>query len=102
MPFAKTALFPSTPESLLHFNMVRARVTGFGNLKLTMNSMDEEKSVDLVDLKIPKKSDSAPRVLANFISQRVSLEISVTTINEWFDINSITLYTIFQAAEGPQ
>lgn len=103
MPFAKTAYFPIVSGGEInHYNMVRIRIVGFGNLKMKMNSMDEVEYEQIADIKIPKDAASSQRSLAAFLSERMSLELSTSTIDEWFDISRITIYSTFFSDEDPQ
>lgn len=90
---ASAARHGSSGEIISHFNMVRLRVTGTGNLKLTFFSLQDVKSERLADLPMSEITDIQPRKLANFKTQRASLKLGTTGINEYFRINRIVIYS---------
>jgi hypothetical protein len=79
-------------ENILHFNAVRLRATGVGNLKLEFISLDDMKIQELKPIPLMLKTDREPTRLANFISQRARLKISLTQKDERFVINRIIIY----------
>lgn len=109
MPFIKTALVSqggtaresASDGQIYHFNMVRMRVTGNGNLKVKLFSLDEVNTEQIADMKLSIETNREPRSLANFIEPRAGVEVKTTTINEYFKINRIYLYTKFFASEYP-
>lgn len=90
---AGTAREGGSGEGIQHFNAVRLRVTGTGNLKMKMNSLDDEFVDDLSDLPIKESSGIEPTTPCNFISQRAALEIKTTNIDEYFKINRIIIFS---------
>jgi len=90
---AGTAREGGTGEGVVHFNAVRLRVTGTGNLKMKMLSLDDEFSDDLSDLPIKEKSGIEPTMPCNFMAQRMALEIKTVNINEYFKINRIIIFS---------
>lgn len=93
MPRGAALSHGSSGENITHFVAVRMRVQGFGNLKLTMFSIDDVQSQTLVDFPMTAVTNIQPTRLCNFIQQRASLEIGTTEINEWFRINRIILFS---------
>jgi len=79
-------------ENILHFNAIRLRATGVGNLKLEFISLDDMKTQELKPIPLLLRTDREPTRLANFISQRAKLKISVTQKDERFVINRIIIY----------
>jgi hypothetical protein len=79
-------------ENILHFNAVRLRVTGVGNLKMEFISLDDMKIQELKSIPMMLKTDREPTRLANFISQRARLKVSVDHVDERFVINRIIIY----------
>jgi hypothetical protein len=79
-------------ENILHFNAVRLRVTGVGNLKMEFISLDDMKIQELKPIPMLLKTDREPTRLANFISQRARFKVSLDHINERFVINRIIIY----------
>lgn len=105
MPFAKTGLFPSGKESsgenITHFTAVRMRLTGSGNLDMTLYSMDDVNSQALVPFVMASATNIQPTRLCNFNEQRASLYLSVDVIDEWFNIKRIMLFTAEHATSFP-
>jgi len=90
---AKTfAGMSSKGESISHFNAVRIRVTGAGNLKLQFQSSDDIEIQTLVPFVLELQTNKQPTRLANFKQQRARLEIKTTEINEIFSINRIIVF----------
>lgn len=109
MPFVKTALVGdggprgsrNGSENISHFNAIRLRVIGQGSLKLKLNSLQEAHSESLADLPMSMRTSIQPTRLANFIDQRASLEIRTLTINDYFRINRILIFSKEFASEYP-
>lgn len=96
MPYAQTALLPganrSMGENIQHFTAVRMRLTGQGNLDMTLQSTDDVNIQTLVPFAMAVVTNIQPTRLANFVEQRASLRLSTDLINEYFIINRIILY----------
>jgi hypothetical protein len=101
MPKGTARSHSSSGEYVSHFNGVRIRVNGTGALKLTLYSLDDQEWEQLADVEMAERTSIIPTVLANFISQRCSLEIKTTTINDYFKINRIIIFSKFFASEYP-
>lgn len=82
----------STGEVISHYNGVRMRVIGQGQLKLTLRSLQGVRVQSLADLPMQMTTNIEPLRLANFMEQRVSLEIKTTALNDYFRINRIILF----------
>lgn len=93
MPSGATRPNGSSGESISHFTAVRMRITGFGNLKMTMYSLDNVISKDLKDLEIPGASNIEPTRIMNFMQQRAAFRMGTTEINEFVRCNRIILFT---------
>jgi|SRR3990167_759210 len=83
----------SRGENISHINAIRMRVVGSGNLELTLYSLDDVDSQALVDITMSAATAIQPTRLANFWSQRVSLELKTDAINEYFRINRVIMFT---------
>lgn len=88
-------------ENEHHIVAVRLRVTGSGNLKLALTDLDQVQTQNLVDIPMAATSRIEPTRLANFQSQRIRYEISVTEINEHFHIRRIIVFAKPVAMEYP-
>jgi hypothetical protein len=91
----------SSGEAISHINMVRLRVTGNGSLKLALLSQQDVSRQQLHDIPLSARTAIQPRTLANFKEQRAKLEIGTNTINDYFRINRIILYSRYFASEFP-
>lgn len=87
---------------LLHFHVVRMRVTGAGNLQLFFRSLDDVNNVQLTDIPMAATTNREPNILANFIDQRAQLEFRTILINEVFNISKIRIFTRPIATGYPQ
>lgn len=85
-----------------HFNAVRLRVTGAGNLKGKLYSQGNNKTQDLVPLVLESTTERSKTQLCNFSQERVFLEIKTTEINETFVITSILVFVKPKAESYPQ
>jgi hypothetical protein len=77
---------------ILHFNAIRLRVTGSGNLQLTMKSLDDVNTLALANTVMAATTNIEPTTLTNFIDQRGCLEGTTTLINETFNISKIVIF----------
>lgn len=84
-----------------HIVGVRLRVNGSGNLKLNLSDLDDIQVQALVDLPMQAATRIEPTRLSNFQSQRTRLEVKVTEINEWFEIQRIIIFSKPVAVEYP-
>lgn len=91
----------SAGEIISHFNMIRMRVTGRGALKIAMLSLQDVNRQQLSDISMSDRTNIQPRVLANFKEQRAKLELKTVSINDYFRINRIIIYSRYFAAEYP-
>lgn len=82
----------SKAEEICHFNGVRIRVYGNGNLRMTLFSLDQVNSNVLVPVPMASPTAREPTRLANFVSQRAMLEIKTTAINEMFHVNRVIVF----------
>lgn len=82
----------SSDGSLLHFGSVRLRVTGSGNLKLYLRSLQNVHNQTLTPQVITPLMNREPVTLSNFIDQRGQLEVKVTEIGEYFLISKIVIF----------
>jgi hypothetical protein len=84
-----------------HVVGVRLRVTGSGNLHLKFSDLNDTRSYAMVDLPLSATNRIEPTRLANFQSQRIRLEGSMTELNDWFHIRRVIIYDKMVAVEYP-
>ena len=86
----------SRGESINHFNGVRLRVIGSGDLQVGVYAPygdDQDLLVETIPVyTMSTVTNQQPALLMNTRQQRASLEIKVTEINEWFQINRIVVF----------
>jgi len=75
-----------------HFGAIRLRVTGTGNLKSTLISLDDTIEKDLANLAMSSAPNKFPTILSNFMQMKAQLELKITEINEAFEIREIHIY----------
>lgn len=80
-------------EYINHFNAVRLRVTGSGNLRLRFISYDNIAEKILTPIVMSATTNRLPTALANFMQPQAQLEIKVTDIGEYFKIDQLMIYT---------
>lgn len=81
-----------SPGNILHFNGIKLRVFGLGNLKLTLRSVQNVNEFEMVDHSMVTATNREPFVLANFKEQRAQLEITTDAIGETFTISKIIVF----------
>jgi hypothetical protein len=91
----------SAGEMISHFNAIRMRVVGTGFLKMTLYSLQDQTLQHLADFELSETTRFSPLRLANFIEQRAALQIQTHSINEYFRINRIIIYSRTYASEYP-
>ena len=84
-----------------HVVGVRLRVTGVGNLVLTLKSLDDILTQQLVDVPMTATARIEPFRLANFQSQRIRLRGETTEIDEKMAIRRVIIFAKPVAAEYP-
>lgn len=92
----------STEGLINHFGSVRIRLNGTGNLKLNYYSLDDSISETLVTLSMSSAPGKEILQLSNFTTQRASLQIRTTEIDEVFKISKIVVYAKSVASGYPQ
>lgn len=89
---ASGAAAGSSQDNIVHYTSVRMRITGIGNLDMTMYSQDEVFSSDLVPFAMQAATNIRPTRLMNFQHQRAYLKCSTDALGEFFKINKIVIY----------
>ncbi len=102
MPFIKTAFIKNQDLSVNHYGAIRTRVTGVGNLLMTLYSYDEITSDPQAPIAMSASNNTPPTVLSNFTEMAAKLDIRTTTIDEIFNISQITVYVKETASSFPQ
>lgn len=82
----------SRGEYISHFNLVRMRVVGEGDLELTYYSLDDEESQELEPIVMQDATNRQRDRLANFRQQRAALEFRTTEFGDYLKINRILLF----------
>lgn len=83
-------------EAINHFNGLRLRVIGSGDLQVFTYAVGGDETDTLVETVLPYTMASTtkiqPTLLMNSKEQRLSIEIKITEINEWFQIQRMVLF----------
>jgi hypothetical protein len=79
-------------EYINHFNAVRMRVTGSGQLRTRFLSLDESVTQTLEPLDMSATTNIQPTVLANFKQQRAQIELKTTEKDEYFVVTRIIVF----------
>lgn len=92
----------SSGENISHFAAIRIRLTGTGSLNMSVYSLDDVRSKDLVPFTMAAVTRIVPTRLVNFMEQRAAFELKTTEIDETFRINRIIIFTkeIFTSYPG--
>lgn len=92
-----------TGEGLInHYGLVRLRLTGSGNLRMRLLSLDEVRQRVLSPIAMVDPAYKEPTRLSNFTQQRAQLEIKTTAINETFKVSKVVVFIKQVAASYPQ
>lgn len=87
---------------ILHINAIRLRITGSGNLLLFLRSLDAINNQQLTSFPMLNMTNIEPSILANFIDQRVQLEVRTTELNEVLNVSKIIIFVRPLATGYPQ
>jgi hypothetical protein len=88
----------SQDDVIVHYTGLRMRITGAGNLQMTMYSQDSIFIQPLSPFVMAVTTNIRPTRLMNFQHQRAALEGKTTSIYETFSINKIIIFAkaVFQ------
>lgn len=89
-------------EYVNHFNSVRLRLNGEGNLLMELQSLDDIRTVTIAPIAMQVLTNIQPTRPTNMIEQRVIFRLGTTEINEWFRVNRIILFASQFGTEYPQ
>jgi hypothetical protein len=89
------------PEYEHHIVGVRMRITGSGNMQLSLTDLDDIQTQNLVPIAMAAATRFEPLRLANFQSQRTRLVGKTSIINEHFEIGKILIFAKPVALEYP-
>lgn len=78
--------------SIIHFGVVRIRVTGNGNLECQFQGFDDVLTQNLVDIAMTYPDSRIKTRLSNFQSQAGKLRVGSDTINHVGRINDISIF----------
>lgn len=90
------------PEDIAHCVNVRMSVSGVGNLKTLIHSLDGIKTEFLANTVLEVTRDKFPTRIANFKSQRMCIMISLNEIDEYFVLGKIIPFVKPSAVGYPQ
>lgn len=87
---------------ILHFGAVRVRVSGTGNLLVSINSLQSTQIDNLTPQAMTSATDRELISLANFNNQRGQIRIGTSQIGEYFNISKIVVFVKPVATGFPQ
>jgi hypothetical protein len=88
-------------EAIHHYGSVRLRVTGSGDLEMSLFSLNDVKSVVLPSLAMESQTNREPTKQTNFTEQRAQLEIQTSDIDDRFVISKIIVFARPFATDYP-
>ncbi len=102
MPKGAALSETSSGENISHFAAIRVRVNGTGDLLMTIYSLDDVKSKELVPFVMQTLNRRIPTRIINFVEQRASISLRTEEIDDYFRINRIVVFTkeIFSSFPG--
>jgi len=86
---------------ILHFSMVRLRVTGSGNLRLTIMPLDGIANETLNPLAMSSTTSAEKDILTSVRSQYAQIEVKVTSVYEKFTISRLRVLVKPSAGSYP-
>jgi hypothetical protein len=93
MPVGAALSEQSSGEATTHFGSIRIRVSGDGQLKIAVYSLDDLNSKTLAPLEMALRNRYSPTRIVNFSEQRATFELKTTNFSEYFKINRIVIFT---------
>lgn len=78
--------------NILHFNGVRLRATGAGNLKQALKSLQNVSEYVMVDFPLHSSTDRELFTLANFKRQRAQFRFHTEVLGEHYVISKIVIF----------
>lgn len=93
MPRGAAVSEQSSGESTSHFASIRIRVTGTGELKLAVFSLDDLVSKSLAPMVITPVARYSLTRIVNFVEQRASFGLYTDTLGDKFKINRIVIFS---------
>ena len=84
-----------------HVVAVRLRVTGAGNLQMSLEGLDDVQTQTLIPLTMQATNRLEPTRLTNFQGQRIRFSLFTDQLDETFLIRRIIIYAKPVAAEYP-
>lgn len=88
-------------EYIHHVTGVRMRLSGTGNLQMSLSGLDDIRTYTMKPLAMSLTPGLEPTRLANFRSQRTRFNITTTEINEYFRISRIVIFAKASATSYP-
>jgi hypothetical protein len=79
-------------ETVNHYGLVRLRVNGAAQLRMTLFSLDRIISNVLVPVPLKSQTYLEPTRLSNMTQQRAKLQITTTGLGEYFRISKIVIF----------
>lgn len=86
---------------IYHFGAIRMRVTGSGDLLLTLLSVDNVRELELTSFALDFSSNKEPTRLCNFTEERVALKFEVDAYDEYFELSKIVIFAKGMASNYP-
>ena len=93
MPLGSAASEGSSGENISHFAAIRVRITGAGQLHMSVFSLDGVKYKKLVPFVLQSRARIIPTRIVNFKEQRACFELKTIGTNEYFRINRIVIFS---------
>lgn len=82
----------SGTENINHIAGIRLRVIGNGDLIPEVASLDDIITKTLTVMPMTSTARIEPYRIVNFVSQRATLKLTTTQLDEWFQINTIVIF----------
>lgn len=79
-------------DNILHAVAVRTRVTGSGNLRISLHSLQDEVNSNLKPIPMQTSTARLIDTLSNFRSQRIQIEMKTIDIDETFTIDKFYIF----------
>ncbi len=94
--YVKTAYLKLNNVDVHHFNELSLRVKGSGNLVITLYGLDDVNTKVLSDLPLSSAPGKLKHKWINFVNEAISIKLSVSAFNEWFNCAGLNVFGIEQ------
>lgn len=91
-PYYTTFYLGNKDADILHFGALRGRVTGTGNLLMSIFSLDDVRSKIMVPFDLQVTNHAMPHRLINFNTQKARIKFGTQDLDDFFNIDRVIVF----------